>query len=622
MNNRCMRQNEYCPAPPDMNMPADMSIAVDMSIVADLTEPLPPRLIAPMSTSAVTSRRPLLRWVLPSGGSSVGVDLCSDRSCVHSIQTAVAVDASGTSGAPMADLPQGVVYWRVNAVVAGTNMTSQTWQLWVGRRSATEANTTDGIILDVNGDGHPDYAAGALYAADASHESVAGRAYLWLGSAKGPDPTSTPTRFEGRDGSGALFGAGLARAGDVNGDGYGDLLIDAPYAMVGGNQVGRDYLFLGSADGIDPVHAITIAPPNGEAGPGLRAQGAGDINGDGYGDVILGAALYSSETEHRCGRAYVLYGSASGLDLAHPTTFASVDGINSTMVGNAAGDLNGDGYADIALTAPGAFDKTGVANTGRVRVYLGGPDGLTGMPTILEPGMAGIGFGSAVGGADLNGDGYSDLFVGAASDSVARIYVFFGSHDGVSAANSIHFDLPVGVFRLGVVAANAGDVDGDGFDDLIVGAAAAPDLAGNPEAGQVWIFFGPKLVDRAPNTIFNPNSNLAQFGESVGLGPSDFDGNGYADLVIGSWQNGPNHDNQHWSPGRVDIYLSGKDGIDIAHPLVFDGLDGEQGKFGDALAWRHRPGRRGDTATNFVLASGREGSGDRSAGRRRAAPYL
>jgi hypothetical protein len=163
---------------------------------------LPPRPIAPLSTSRVTRRQPTLRWALPTGIPDVTVDICSDRACMHPLGTPVHV--TGTSYAPTTPLPVGVVYWRLHPST-DTSIASATWEIEVGAGDAP-LDTSWGTTLDVNGDGYADVVVGAPRAS-----SIQGMAYVYLGGTSGVGTTAAATLSDpsSRDElyGGAVFGA-------------------------------------------------------------------------------------------------------------------------------------------------------------------------------------------------------------------------------------------------------------------------------------------------------------------------------------------------------------------------------------------------------------------------------
>ena len=207
---------------------------------------------------------------------------------------------------------------------------------------------------------------------------------------------------------------------------------------------------------------------------------AGDVNGDGYADVVIGAWGYASQT----GRAYVYLGGASGLATPAATTLTGVAAGDHFGYSVApAGDLNGDGYADVVIGARG--DNS---NSGRVYVYLGGGAGLEATAATALTGAAGEQLGTSVAPAgDVNGDGFADLVVGAIgySSFTGRAYVYLGGAGnlGTTAATTWTGESTSSAF--GASVATAGDVDGDGYADVVVGAQGYSSYT-----GRVYVFLG------------------------------------------------------------------------------------------------------------------------------------
>lgn len=185
-----------------------------------------PRPIAPLSTATVTSQQPVLHWALAPGDAGAQVEICSDRACTQMVTT---FNAVGSSGTPPAALTRGVYFWRLHGSTGGVVSTaaSAVWQFTVGARSAL-VNASSGTTLDVNGDGYADVIVGAH-----ADSSIGGNAYLYLGGANGlttlPVAISSPTVGNG-------FSGPIASAGDVNGDGFADVILAAvgPYNGPGG----------------------------------------------------------------------------------------------------------------------------------------------------------------------------------------------------------------------------------------------------------------------------------------------------------------------------------------------------------------------------------------------------
>jgi len=477
-----------------------------------------PRPMAPLSTAIVSSRRPTLRWSLASGMDGAAVEICRDRACTSVLTT---FSASGTRGAPAMDLPVGVLFWRLRGQTSGVTDThySPTWQFTVGARTAP-VNTSSGTVADFNGDGYADLVVGAPGVL-----SNTGRAYVYLGSAGGL-PMTPSTTLTGPDGAEGSFGYSVASAGDVNGDGYADL-------VVGAYRVGRTYVYLGSASGLASTPATALTCPDGANVSSVA--GVGDVNGDGYADLVVGAYGAMSLT----GRAYVYLGSAGGLATTPTTVLTGPDGPGGLFGRSVAGtgDINGDGYADLVVGASSAMSLTG-----RAYIYLGSAGGLATMPAtaLTGPDGAGGNFGFSVANAgDVNGDGYADLVVGAyqAMSSIGRVFVYLGSASGLVATPATALTGPDGVGRyFGWSVASAGDVNGDGYADLVVGAL---------HVGGAYVYLGSASgLPMTPSTALTAPiasggvGTVREFGHSV-ASAGDVNGDGYADLVVGATGEGP-----------------------------------------------------------------------------------
>jgi hypothetical protein len=316
------------------------------------------------------------------------------------------------------------------------NLDSKAAAIYTGEDTDNYAGDSVAGAGDVNGDGYADLLIGAY-----GYSNRTGRAYLVLGSSS-PSSIGLGSADAIYTGQGVsnYAGSSVAGAGDVNGDGYDDVLIGAPYYDDGGNQyAGRAYLVLGSSSpssiGLGSANATYI----GESGSnfaGDSVAGAGDVNGDGYADLLIGAYGYSSDI----GRAYLVLGyktvSSIGLGDAD-AIYTGEDTDNYAGNGVAgAGDVNGDGYADLLIGADGYSSYTG-----RAYLVLGSSS-----PSSIGLGSAGAIYtgegqthhaGKGLAGAgDVNGDGYSDLLVGAYGygGSRGRTYLLLSDYDSATAA--------------------------------------------------------------------------------------------------------------------------------------------------------------------------------------------
>jgi hypothetical protein len=393
-------------------------------------------------------------------------------------------------------------------------------------------NLRKGINKDTNGDGYADLAVGAL-SATVGGTYNSGAAYVFHGSATGVASAAASAAATTVTGTlGSYFGAAVA-LGDVNGDGYADLVVGAyGYTTVVSTQTytGAVYVFHGSNSGITSVAssaANTTLLGNNRTGGSLfgSAVALGDVNGDGYEDLAVGMVDV----------AYVFHGSSTGIASANYSAAAStVSGESNSSFGYslALGDVNGDGYADLAVGAAKAYDK--------VYVFNGSTSGIADTSfstasTVLTGPSGNSNFGISVALGDVNGDGYADLAVGAdiALSNYGAAYVFHGSSAGVAsvAATTANTTLNGNGRNFGG-AVVLGDVNGDGYADLAVGAYAKS----APNDGKAYVFHGTltgvanAATIAAMTTVTGPISGY--FGYALSL--SDVNGDGYSDLAVGA----------------------------------------------------------------------------------------
>ncbi|MEE8361777.1 MAG: PKD domain-containing protein, partial [Gemmatimonadales bacterium] len=418
---------------------------------------------------------------------------------------------------------------------------------------------------DVNGDGFPDVIVGALGVDHPDLFFDDGAVYVFLGSATGimgSDPATAHAVIVG-DKGGEWFGKSVAGAGDVNGDGFDDIVVGAPFYdstlfFEGWGDLavkGAAFVFYGGPLGITATSA-SMADARIDANQvdsvlGWSVAGAGDVNGDGFDDIIVGAIRQASPTfppnispnqgQGYGGAAVVFHGSAAGItatgmDDADATLVPYPEGFpesSQTFMGTyvaGAGDVNGDGFDDIIVNILGAA------------VFLGSPTGIIGTdPTTAHAHISGSG--SVVSGAgDVNGDGFADIILGAPGLNEGTFGVFLGSTAGITATDFSQAQTIVqgdgGV--LGIQVAGAGDVDNDGFDDVIV--AARGYVGGLDSEGVAYVFRGgldgivaSTLLDAYVRIESHQSEAIRYLNRSAidVAGAGDIDGDGFADVIVG-----------------------------------------------------------------------------------------
>jgi len=449
---------------------------------------------------------------------------------------------------------------------------------------------------DVNGDGYGDLIVGA-WLNDAGGADT-GRAYLYFG---GPGADATPDLTLTGAASGDRFGRSVAGAGDVNGDGYDDLIVGAYVNDAGGTDTGRAYIYFGGA-APDATPDLTLTGAAVDDQFGIAVAGAGDVNGDGYADVIVGAWLNDAGGTN-AGRAYVFFGGATPDATPDLVLTGAAAGDTFGYSVASAGDVNGDGYADVIIGA--VFNSAGGVGAGQAYVYFGGlaPDAVADLT--LTGQAAGDNFGQVAGAGDVNGDGYDDLLVGADSNAAGgfnagRAYVYFGGPNAdaipdltLTGANSGD--------SFGESVAGAGDVNADGFADVIVGATG--NNAAGIDAGQAYVYFGGPAPDATPDLTLTGAATGDTFGNSV-TGAGDVTGDGRADLLVGS----PLNDLAGSSAGAAYLYSATGPAASPGFTRLAD-EPGDQGGWLDARWMRSGSEMTGAVTGYLVERSHPAGSG-------------
>ncbi|MFB3906781.1 MAG: FG-GAP-like repeat-containing protein [Candidatus Eisenbacteria bacterium] len=385
---------------------------------------------------------------------------------------------------------------------------------------------------DVNGDGYGDVIVGSPW----EHGMLLdlGGARLYYGGPNGF--VSQPAWTAHGSQNSSRFGAVVSAAGDVNGDGFDDLLVSSPKYANGETEEGRVDLFLGHANGPSSTPDWSVESNQAYSGFGTAIAGVGDVNGDGLDDVAIGAPRYDNGSQNE-GAVLLYYGSHYGLPQEPSTTRES--NVANCWFGASvawAGDVNGDGFDDVVAGAP--TWTNGQSGEGCAIVYLGGLFGLAIDPAWrVESNQASAFFGGSVCGVgDMDGDGYGEVAIGAMNEDhgqvdEGRVHIFRGGANGPQATASWTYEGDQAGGAFGACVAPAGDVDGDGYADLAIGASTYQYY--EPNEGLVLVYLGSPDGPDAARQYICAQAN-AYFGASVS-GAGDVDGDGRSDLVIGAY---------------------------------------------------------------------------------------
>lgn len=423
----------------------------------------------------------------------------------------------------------------------------------VSKASVQTTETTFQTMLksDFNGDGFADLALAAP-GKEIGGNARAGQLYVYNGAADGIGTTPTLT-FNGTGEYEDSFGSAQVSA-DLNGDGYDDLIVGAQGRD---NFLGSVEVYHGSSDGLAATPNTTLTGAQADAAFGSLVANIGDVNGDGFDDLSISSVRYDVDAQTDAGAMFIYYGSAAGIAQTADVSLMGENAQDEFGLWATAGDFNGDGFDDLVECAP-AFN----GNTGRASIYPGSADGLVtdaASRTDIAGENAGDLFGYVPAVADVNGDGIVDVAIGAPgwANGVGSVYVYEGSADGLVTAS---FDRLVGNTQPALFgfSAPAGDVDGDGFDDLLIGAIYAPS---NARDGRAYVHNGSASgVEQNPSTTWEGSG-----AEYLGyVYPSlDLNGDGYPDAIVGA----PYYDSER---GRALIYYGNGSGFD-ATPVQLEG---------------------------------------------------
>ena len=407
-----------------------------------------------------------------------------------------------------------------------------------------------------------------------------------------------------------LFGLAVAGLGDVNHDGFDDILIGAPQHSAGGTNRGKIYLYRGTSQGLETTASWTAIGTEDEDHLGWSIASFTNLEMDGFADLVVGASgakghvdvyhgikagfasmpvqtltsdrpstlfgydVATGDVDHdglddllvgephfpapgaNSGRA-LLYFSKGGIFSAEPVwTATGAPGSTFGISVSLGGDVNHDGYADAVIGARLASFGRDMSECGAAYVFLGSAAGLDSIPTVLPGRQAGANFGiGALIAGDLDADGFSDVLVGAENgsngeDAEGIIEIYFGSKNGISPYGQVLLESNTMGANFGGHAGPAGDLDGDGCDDLFVGALRYQRT--EPREGAAFLYNGSRNR-RISRSWLRVRGKTGSWLGAAGGTAGDVNGDGFPDFIVSA----PSWDTETGTNvGQVELFLN------------------------------------------------------------------
>ncbi len=466
------------------------------------------RLIRPLSGMRVTRHRPLLRWALPPGADGARIELCRDRACTQPLDSFGAIGTEGRPTNPLPPGPVfWRAFARRDGVIGAR--ASHTWEFWVNRRDAAFDSAYGSIRdMDGDGYDEvviADWDHVIDRACDDSAPGANGRVYIYRGRLGGV--STVPDAILDAETGGGQWGVSLT-LGDLNGDGLADLVVGSnsywsPSTLI---PIGAAFVYFGEPGRLPRSPGLRLLPPNGFGGLG-NPLASGDVNGDGFPDLLAGCwpgglLMHGGPRGPAVGVGVLLpspwvgfigdfnddgFGDVvTSFNRSSAAITQFVPGRGDTIPGPSvrfaegvspylgyvmrdAGDLNADGVGDFVL---GSLDGMAYIFFGRRGQAPTRPDISLRHegPLNLAPSAIGSGFGSTLATGDLDGDGRIDLVIG--NPLGGRVVIFRGTFDSFAMSPAMVLDRGIQSMFGGGVSI-VGDSDGDGYEDLAVGQGDA-----------------------------------------------------------------------------------------------------------------------------------------------------